>query len=199
MSRDQKLLFILYKRLLKYTGNAEEISATVCCEAVESAINPAPEDMENPFVLAAGQLCQDILRYEGYYPLPEIPFTRDIPLGEIWELTALVKRAHAFYETTQQQEKVGKILRMLLYNLLLDENRQPWLDEKLFRVADEDVLFFATLESLHDNIPQAIEAAVAVLGQAAGTQAQRAGDAQTSQELDVTGACPRISERNALS
>jgi hypothetical protein len=42
---------------------------------------------------------------------------------------------------------------------------RPWLDEKLFRIAMEDVLFSTTLESLHANIPQAIEAVVGILGQ----------------------------------
>ena len=46
---------------------------------------------------------------------------------------------------------------MFLDNLLLDHERRSWLDEKLIRLVDEDILFFTTLESLHANIPQAIE------------------------------------------
>ena len=49
--------------------------------------------------------------------------------------------------------------------MLHDEERRPWLDEKLFRVAMEDVLFSTTLEGLHANIPQAIDAVVGILGQ----------------------------------
>ena len=54
---------------------------------------------------------------------------------------------------------------MFLFHLLHDEERRPWLDEKLFRVAMEDVLFSTTLEGLHANIPEAIDAVVGILGQ----------------------------------
>jgi hypothetical protein len=166
MSRDQKELYNLYKKLLSYGDQAQETCTTVCWGAVITALDPTPDDLTNPFVLAANKLCQDILNYERYFPLPQIDLTRKLPLGEIWELTALIRRCLAFYETEKQQEEVGKILRMFLYNLLLDPERRPWVDEKLFRVAGEDALFFATLESIHANIPQAIEAVTAVVGQA---------------------------------
>ena len=165
MSRDQKELYNLYKKLLSYGDQAQDTCTTVCWEAVITAIDPTPDDLTNPFVLAANQLCLDILHYERYFPLPEIDLTRELPLGEIWELTALIRRCLAFYESKEQQEKVGRILRMFLYNLLLDPERRPWLDEKLIRVAGEDALFFATLESIHANIPQAIEAVADVFGQ----------------------------------
>ena len=135
MSRDQKELYNLYKKLLSYADQAQDTCTTVCWGAVITAIDPTPDDLTNPFVLAANQLCQDILIYERYFPLPEIDLTRELPLGEIWELTALIRRCLAFYETKKQQEKVGRILRMFLYNLLHDPERRPWLDEKLFRVA----------------------------------------------------------------
>jgi hypothetical protein len=165
MSQDQRELYNLYKKLLRYTDQAQDTCTTVCRGAVKSALDPSPDDLTNPFVLAANQLCQDILRYEEYFPLPEIDLTRELSLGKVWELTALTRRCLAFYETQKQQEKVGEILGMFLYNLLHDQERRPWLDEKLFRVASEDVLFSATLESLHANIPQAIEAVISILGQ----------------------------------
>ena len=165
MSRGQTELYKLYKNLLRYTDQAEDTCTTVCWRAVIRALDPTTDDLTNPFVLAANQLCQDILHYERYFPLPEIDFTKELRLSEIWELTALIRRCLGFYEKKEQQEKVGRILRMFLYNLLLDSERRPWLDEKLFRMADEDVLFYATVESLHANIPQAIEAVMSVVGQ----------------------------------
>src|SRR6187455_1615095 len=56
MSRDQKELFDLYKKLLKYTDQAHETCAAVCGKAVNEALSPAPGDLNNPLVLAAGQL-----------------------------------------------------------------------------------------------------------------------------------------------
>ena len=165
MSQDQKELYNLYKKLLSYSDQAQDTCTTVCWGAVITALDPTPDDLTNPFVLAANQLCQDILHYERYFPLPEIDLTRELPLGEIWELKALIQRCLTFYDSKEQQERVGWILRMILLNLLLDPERRPWLDEKLIRIAGEDALFFATLESIHANIPQAIEAVADVFGQ----------------------------------
>src|SRR5688572_11649679 len=84
MSRDQKELYNLYKKLLSYGDQAQDTCTTVCWEAVITAIDPTPDDLTNPFVLAANQLCLDILHYERYFPLPEIDLTKKLPLGEIW-------------------------------------------------------------------------------------------------------------------
>jgi hypothetical protein len=164
MSREQKELYNLYNTLLSYAEEAEDVCTAVCEGAVNTALDPTTDDLKNPFVLAANQLCRDTLHYEGYFPLPEIDFTSQLPLGEIWDLTALVERSLLFYESEKQQEKVGDVLGKLLYSLLLDPEGRPWLDEKLIRLRPEDGLFFATLESLHENIPQAIEAVARVLG-----------------------------------
>ena len=149
MSRDQTELYHLYKKLLSYADQAEDICNTLSQDAVIKAIDPSPDNLENPFVLAAYHLCLDILIYEQYFPLPEIDFTRQMQLGEIWKLTAHIRRCLAFYESKQQQEKIGRSLTLFLYHLLHDQERRPWLDEKLFRVAMEDVLFSTTLEDLH--------------------------------------------------
>ena len=83
MSRDQRELFNLYKRLLSYTDQAQDTCTKVCSGAVSRAIAPTPDDLTNPFVLAANQMCQDILFYERYFPLPEIDFTREMQLGDL--------------------------------------------------------------------------------------------------------------------
>src|SRR2546421_6754190 len=64
MSREQKELYKLYKRLWQHEPQAEGIVTSVCRGAVEQALNPSLEDLTNPFVLAANELCQDILRFE---------------------------------------------------------------------------------------------------------------------------------------
>jgi len=165
VSRDQTELYNLYQKLLSYADQAEDTCTTVCWGAVIRAINPTPDDLTNPFVLAANNLCQSLLLYDRYFPLPEIDFTRELQLGEIWDLTTHIRRCLAFYESEKQQGKVGRILELFLYHLLHDDERRPWLDEKLFRVAMEDVLFFTTLEGLHADIPEAIESVMGILRQ----------------------------------
>ena len=64
MSRDQTELYNLYKKLLSYADQAEDICNTISQDAVIKAIDPTPDDLENPFVLAAYHLCLDILIYE---------------------------------------------------------------------------------------------------------------------------------------
>ena len=121
MSREQKELYKLYKKLLSYTDQAEDICTTLCWGTVIRAIDPTPDDLTNPFVLAANHLCQNILKYDLYFPLPEIDLTKELPLGEIWDLTAYIRRCLTFYESEKQQEKVGRVLDMFLYSLLHDE------------------------------------------------------------------------------
>src|SRR5687767_6494482 len=80
MSQDQKELYNLYVKLLSYSDQVQDICTTVCADAVINALDPTTDDLTNPFVLAANQLCQDILHYEQYFPLPEIDLTRELPL-----------------------------------------------------------------------------------------------------------------------
>src|SRR5262245_15891548 len=75
MSREQKELYTLHTRLRRHEPQAQGIATDVCWGAVIAAFDPSPDDLTNPFVLAASQLCQDILRFEGYFPLPEIEGT----------------------------------------------------------------------------------------------------------------------------
>jgi hypothetical protein len=162
--REQRELFTLYQKLKRYAPQAEGIATNVCEKAVSRAIDPSPEDLKNPFVLAANHLCQDLLSFEGYFPLPEIDFSLDYSMGETWDLTARIRRCLAFYETRTRQEKVGEILTMFLYNPLHDGERRQLLNEKLIRPGTEELLFSASLESLHEKIPEAIEEVGVILG-----------------------------------
>jgi hypothetical protein len=164
MRREQRELFNLYQRLKRYEPQAEGIATDICRSAVSKAIDPSPDDLTNPFVLSANQLCIDLLRYEGYFPLPEIDFSLDYSMGETWDLTALIRRDLAFYETKARQEKIREILTMFLYNPLHDSERRQLLNEKIIRPGTEEVLFFAPLEGLHEKIPEAIEEVGVILG-----------------------------------
>lgn len=164
MSREQREGYKLYNRLRRYESQAQGIVTDVCQGAVSKALDPSPDDLTNPFVLAAHALCTDLLRFEGYFPLPVIDFSRQYSMGEIWDLTALLRRCLAFYETKPRQEKVRSILTEFLYNPLHDQERRQLLNEKLIRPGAEEVLFFAPLESLHEKIPEAIEEVGVILG-----------------------------------
>jgi hypothetical protein len=164
MSQDQTELYRLYKKLRQYEAQAEGILTHVCWGSVISALDPSPDDLTNPIVIAANQLCQNVLLYEKYFPLPEIDFTRQLPLGETWELTKLVRRCLAFYETKNHQEKIGEHLWNVLRNIFFDLEGRPCLDEKLIRGEGEEALFAVPLESVHTNIPQSIEGIGYVLG-----------------------------------
>jgi hypothetical protein len=150
-------LHTLYTRLHKYEDQVEKTITTVCDEAICRALSLTEPQGNNPLVEAAWKLCLEILHTEEYFPLPQIAFEREIPLSKIWELTALVRRCLVFLETKTRQEKIRDILALFLYNLLNDPERRPYLDEKLIRVQGEEVLFAATLESLHPDIPRAID------------------------------------------
>jgi hypothetical protein len=114
---DQAELHALYTRLLRYTDQAEEMVTDVSWGAVISSLDPSPDDLTSPLVLAANQLCQNILKYEKYFPLPEIDFERELPLKETWEATALVRRCLTFYETKSHQEKIRDILALFILTM----------------------------------------------------------------------------------
>jgi hypothetical protein len=164
VNRDQAELYSLYMRLRQYESQAVGILTDVCRRSVISVLDPSPDDLTTPIVIAANQLCQNILLYEKYFPLPEIDFARQLSLGETWELTKLVRRCLAFYETKNHQEKIGEHLWNFLRNLLFDLEGRPSLDEKLIRGEGEEALFAVTLESVHTDIAQAIEGVAYVLG-----------------------------------
>jgi hypothetical protein len=82
VNRDQAELYNLYKKMRQYEAQAEGIVTHVCWGSVISALDPSPNDLTTPIVLAANQLCQNILLYEKYFPLPEIDFNKQLSLGE---------------------------------------------------------------------------------------------------------------------
>jgi hypothetical protein len=87
MSKDQKELYNEYVKLRKYSDTAEDTATRVCGDVVISVLNPPVDELDNPFVKSAGKLCLDILRFEGYFPLPEIDFSKQYSLGETWDFT----------------------------------------------------------------------------------------------------------------
>jgi hypothetical protein len=154
---DVKKLHTLYTKLLAYKDVAESTLTDVCWGEVIRVLDPSPEQLTHPFVLAANKLCQDILRFEGYYPLPEIDFTRQLSLGETWDLEKRVVRTLAFYETNEQKNKIKDLLWMFLANTLFEAENRPYLDEKLINPQGEEALFATTIEGLHPNITAAVE------------------------------------------
>ena len=161
---DVKKLHTLYTKLLTYKDVAESTSTDVCWGEIMRVLAPSPEERNHPFVQAANKLCQDILRFEGYFPLPELDFTRQLSLGETWDLEKRVVRTLAFYETHEQKVKIQDLLYMFLANTLFDAENQPYLDEKLINPQGEEALFATTIEGLHPNIAGAIEGVWYALG-----------------------------------
>ena len=164
VNRDQAELYNLYKKMRQYEAQAEGIVTHVCWGSVIKALDPSPDDLTTPIVLAANQLCQNILLYEKYFPLPEIDFNKQFSLGQTWEATKLVRRCLEFYETKNNQEKIGHLLGAFLHNIFYDQEGRPCLDEKLFRGEGEEALFAVVLESVHTDIPRAIEGVGYALG-----------------------------------
>src|SRR5712691_11516717 len=72
-----------------YEATASERVTDFCWGIVIEAIDPSPDELTSPIVQAADSLCQNILTYEGYFPLPTINFERQLSLGEIWDATKL--------------------------------------------------------------------------------------------------------------
>jgi hypothetical protein len=100
-------LFNLYKRLERHHSAASEMVTEFCWNTVIQAIDPTPDELTSPIVQASHQLCLNILHFEGYYPLPQIDFARQLSLGEIWDETKLIRRCLLFYETQKTDFSVS--------------------------------------------------------------------------------------------
>jgi len=117
---DEAELFNLYKRLYRHESTAEQMVTDFCWGIVISALDPSPDELTSPIVQAADSLCQNILTYEGYFPLPQINFDRQLSLGEIWDATKLVRRCLLFYETPKRQAEIKEVLQDFLKALVKD-------------------------------------------------------------------------------
>src|SRR5438270_9306304 len=73
---DEKELLRLYKQLERHRPNAMAWATQFCRDCVTQAIDPTPEEWTSPIIQATYTLCQNILTYEGYFPLPQINFER---------------------------------------------------------------------------------------------------------------------------
>jgi hypothetical protein len=107
---DEKELFILHKQLERHRPNAMAWAAEFSWDCVIESLDPTPDELESPIIQAAHTLCLNILAFEGYYPLPQIDFTRELSLGEIWDETKLLRRCLLFYETQKRQGEIKEVL-----------------------------------------------------------------------------------------
>ena len=113
MRGDKKELYNKHEILLKYSDQAKDI----CNDLSQLAVGKAAVDAHSQTEKIANQLCQDILIYEGYFPLTEIDFTENISLGDIWKLTETVQRQLNFYENKGNREEIRKTLSLFVKNL----------------------------------------------------------------------------------
>jgi hypothetical protein len=140
---DMAELHTLYTKLLAYEPQAEQTCSILCSRSVREALEGTPVEFTSPVGHAALTLCQGILVYEGYYPIPKIDFARQLPLKEIWELTDSVRSQLAFYENPKTQEKIAEAFRVVVNNLLPDA-----------AIGDEEAL---SLVSFIDLLPDAAD------------------------------------------
>src|SRR5882672_2480826 len=117
---DEAELFNLYKRLYRHETTASEMMTDFCWGIVISALDPSPDELTSPIMQAADTLCQNILLFEGYFPLPAIDFERQLSLGEIWDATKLMRRCLAFYETQKRKDEIQEVFQEFLTSLLKD-------------------------------------------------------------------------------
>ena len=118
MRGDKKELYDEHEKLLRYTSGAKETCDDFCWRVVKRELNPGSDTPVGPSAQAAFSLCSGLLSFEGYYPLPEIDFSNNFSLGEIWKMKERTKRALAFYETRAHQEEIAEVFSRVVQNLL---------------------------------------------------------------------------------
>ena len=156
---DMAELHDLYSRLCQYEAQAEETIDNLSWRAVGKLTIQIPKLLENPLLNDAQELCRKLLEFEGYAPIPEIDFTRQLPLGEIWGLKKTVQRYLVFYESQKRQEEIADILMLFLYNLF----HKDVLPDAVFDGKTEEMAFSVPLYNFYTDTAQAIEFGVQVL------------------------------------
>jgi hypothetical protein len=118
MSKDMQELYGEYSKLLKYSDQAKETVDAFCWGVVQEVLDPPLDTLLSPLVQAYFGLCSKLLTYEGYFPLPEIDFSKEHSFGEIWKLTEQVRHCLDFFEKRENQEEITSDLRLFGKNLL---------------------------------------------------------------------------------
>jgi hypothetical protein len=148
-------LYTLYTRLCQYATQAEERCSELCRRVVLEVLDTTPDELTNPYVNASVQLCRNILRYEGYFPLPEIDFSQELPLGEIWELSKVARRQLAFHERGIRREEIGEVLKAFL-----DKLHAGGLPNLSVSAGGDEGAMVVPLVSLHHQPANAIEGVI---------------------------------------
>ena len=136
---DMAELYGLYARLNTYNDQAEELCKDVCYTVVGKVALDVPALEENPVRDDVLVLCRNLLCYGGYFPPPEIDFTRQIPLGEIWDYTKAIRLQLELYQNPKRNQEIIELLVWYVQAFL------PHL------AANEDHLGYAQFVDMHDK------------------------------------------------
>ena len=156
VSRDQAELYNEYSKTLKYSGQAKETVDAFCWGVVQEVLDPPLDSLLSPLVQSYLSLCNKLLTYEGYFPLPEIDFSKERSLGEIWNLTESVKRSLEFFEKHDQQKNIANALSLFGQNLL---PKIPLTDEEALGAAPLITFLPEAANTLQGMLPYLIELA----------------------------------------
>jgi hypothetical protein len=168
---DMAELYKQYARLSKYADQADDTCKAIC----ETVVAKAGLAIHSPLRDDAFQLSQNLLIYGGYYPLPEIDFTKDIPIGEIWDHTKALKLQLELYQNPGHKQEIMDLLALYVqaflpqftangsplgYAQFVDMHHAPaatidWLIPFAMRKVHEENLFKRLGHTLFNNICQA--------------------------------------------
>ena len=131
----------LQQPLSKYADQADDTCRVIC----DTVVAKAGLTLQSPLRDDAFQLCQNLMVYGGYFPLPEIDFTKEIPLGKIWDHTKAIKLQLELYQNPKRNQEITELLVWYVQAFL------PPL------AANEDHLGYAQFVDMHDNPAGAID------------------------------------------
>jgi hypothetical protein len=99
---DMAELYNLYGDLSEFADQADDTCKAIC----DTVVAKAGLTIHSPIRDDAFQLCQNLLIYGGYFPLPAIDFTKDIPLGKIWDHTKAIKLQLELYQNPKRNQEI---------------------------------------------------------------------------------------------
>jgi Type IV secretion-system coupling protein DNA-binding domain len=110
----------LYTRLHQHTDTAEETLEQLCLRAVTDAVSHSPKQIDERIIESSRRLCWELLRFEGYYPIKEIDFARQLQTSEIWNLTGKIREQLEIFENPKKAREIEQALSLFICNLVDD-------------------------------------------------------------------------------
>jgi hypothetical protein len=110
----------LYHRVGQYADRAEVTCQGLALQVVTDTLAHTPDKIDGKIFDISRQLCVNLLRCEGFYPVKDIDFNRNFLTSEIWDVREKMSRQLELFENPHKAEQIEKTLRLFVKTLVVN-------------------------------------------------------------------------------